>query len=323
MGKIAFLRKISFLEKIILFRDRLMEKYGLFKKKEEFKKRLYFKRVKKEDNKKRKLVERDINNLPVNILNYDMSKRNIIISVTSYGNRVERFLPYALYSMITQELLPNKIVVNIDKNRWNDDNIPTLLKKIRLCGIEINYVTDFGPHTKLLPTLEKYPNDIIVTLDDDIYYDKTVLKELYEAYTKSNKKSVICRAGKLYRGHTHNWAKYSEFPDLNKSNIDNRILPYGVGGVLYPPNIFTNEIFNSDIFRKYCPLADDIWFSVMELRDNIDVVYLKDSSWEKTSCCVDRYEEFNIENSQSLYIRNDLHNKNDEQFDNLIIYYNL
>ncbi len=41
------------------------------------------------------------------------------------------------------------------------------------------------PYKKLIPVLEKYPDDIIVTADDDIFYRPDWLKILYDEHLKS------------------------------------------------------------------------------------------------------------------------------------------
>jgi hypothetical protein len=44
-----------------------------------------------------------------------------------------------------------------------------------------------------------------------------------------------------------------------------RLLPLGVGGVLYPPGILHSEVVNAGVFLNICPTADDIWFKAMSL----------------------------------------------------------
>ena len=46
-------------------------------------------------------------------------------------------------------------------------------------------------------------------------------------------------------------------------------IPTGVGGVLYPPHCFTEEVFNENDFMDICGRADDIWFKAMCLYSGI------------------------------------------------------
>lgn len=314
------LREVKILRPLFALRDFIWEKTGMFDLKKRIKRKLYFRRAAKEDDKRRKAIADKIMQLPNDLLS-PKEGINIVASMTSYGKRVEHFAPYALYTVFMQKTRPNRIVLNIDESKWNEDNIPNLLKCLVNCGLEINFVHDVGPHTKLLPTLSKYPDDIIITFDDDVYYDDLAIDELYNRYIESDSKSILCREGKLFQHAQGKWKKYSEFPDL-KPGMSGRCLPYGVAGVLYPPNIFSDEIFNESVFRKLCPLADDVWFAVMELRDNISTIYVYPNSWDFRNV-IDNNEEYNPLSSGALYMQNDLLSKNDEQMSALLEYYNL
>ncbi len=46
----------------------------------------------------------------------------------------------------------------------------------------------------------------------------------------------------------------------------------GCGGILYPPHMFSTEVFHVDHIKKYCKYADDVWLKVMELISGISVV---------------------------------------------------
>ena len=45
----------------------------------------------------------------------------------------------------------------------------------------------------------------------------------------------------------------------------------GVGGVLYPPNIFDQTLFDKSIFLEKCKYADDIWLTFNAFRLNIKI----------------------------------------------------
>ena len=47
------------------------------------------------------------------------------------------------------------------------------------------------------------------------------------------------------------------------------LISVGVSGVLYPPKIFSKEVFNEKVFLKICPNADDIWLKSMALLNGI------------------------------------------------------
>ena len=49
---------------------------------------------------------------------------NLTVSLTSHGKRVADFAPFAIYSIFQQKVLPNRIVLNINQEKWNDGNQP-------------------------------------------------------------------------------------------------------------------------------------------------------------------------------------------------------
>ena len=49
---------------------------------------------------------------------------------------------------------------------------------------------DIKSYRKLIPTLKKYPNNMIVTADDDLIYNKDWLEKLYKAHLKYPKDIV-------------------------------------------------------------------------------------------------------------------------------------
>ena len=309
------------LRPIIAMRDWLWNRLGLFPIKRAIKHKLYFKKVAKEDEARRRVVAEKIMQLPDNMLQ-SIDGTNIIVSMTSYGYRVEKTCPYAIYSILQQDRLPNRVVLNIDKEKWNDKNIPALLKKLQQVGVEINYTQDIGPHTKFIPTLQKYPDDIIITADDDVYYDRGMITELYICFEQTDKTSVVCREGKSIVRKNGRIIKYSDLPHIKEAKGTDEKLPFGVGGVLYPPHIFGDEIFNLKAMRQLAPKADDIWFSAMELYYRIGVQYVSNNSW-RGNMDVDRNEEYNESVSGALYQTNDVQGMNNIQWDAVIKHYNL
>lgn len=317
------LRNVKILRPIFRLRDNVMTKLHLFEAKKKIKHWLYFRRLQIEDFIRRQQMARKIRKLPTNILR-PIEGQNIIVSMTSFGKRVKSSAAYALYSILLQQQLPNRIVLNLNREKWNNNNLPKLLKCLQRAGVEMNFCEDVGPHTKLLPTLQKYPDDIIITVDDDICYDDTLISELYTAYQSSDQRSVICRDGKYICKRNGKYIPYSQCVSLDAICYDEIVstIPFGVGGVLYPPHIFSDEIYNKTVFRQLCRFADDVWFGIMELRDKVKIIYLPNNSYHK-AIPVDRVLAYSWTNPGNLMFLNDTLGKNDEQFTSLLEYYNL
>ena len=150
---------------------------------------------------------------------------------------------------------------------------PNVLEKFKISG-QIGKTSDMinefiKSFKKLIPTLELYPNAFIVTADDDIYYPYSWLETLCNYY-KGNQKEVIChRAHKIKLNENNLPLPYLKWEHPKKKLVsDILIFPGTGGGVLYPPGVFKNEIFNQSVFKKICFTSDDIWFWWMSRLNN-------------------------------------------------------
>ena len=103
---------------------------------------------------------------------------DIIVSLTSYGRRVKDCVPYTVYWFFKQKVKPSKIVLWLDDDIWNEGNIPVRLKFLSRFGLEIRFCKDIKSYKKLVYSLQYYPENSIVTIDDDLMYYKSLLKDL-------------------------------------------------------------------------------------------------------------------------------------------------
>lgn len=193
---------------------------------------------------------------------------DIIVSLTTYGKRLYE-VSTTIESIMQGTLLPNKIVLNISSDYLGQE-LPFLLKRQVERGLEINYCKDIRSYTKLIPTLRKYPDSAIITIDDDLIYGIDFLENLVNTH-KANPNFVCAnRIHEIVLGENGiplpyrkwNWCANPQGPSpLNFLT--------GVGGVLYPPKCFDREVFNEDVFLDICKFADDIWFFAMLLKNDI------------------------------------------------------
>lgn len=324
-GKMQILMKLGKTNffRILIFARKKLLRMGFFKLKNKFKTEFQYLRIKIEDRAKKKEILKLIQRLPQNILpTVQAGDEEIIISLTSYGKRVKTSVPYAIYSLFQQDKLPNRIVLFLDSENWNDRILPTPLKRLKESGLEIYYCPDIRSYKKLVPALEMFPNSIIVTVDDDVYYNPKCLYELYEKYLKSDKRSVICHRAAVVEKVNGKFTLPTKWRTQLEGNDLSTYSAIGVGGVLYPPGIFDNEIYNREIFHKLAPTTDDLWFWVMEIRNNIRVIPLINSTL-KLNENIDRLNQMDNRKSDGLFIQNCLQGGNDKQLNNLLEYYQL
>ncbi len=214
-----------------------------------------------------------------NISDKDLSSTtiDIVVSLTSYGKRLNE-IQYTLYSILKQSHRPKKIILNISKDHFpkTEDELPISLRKLLKFGIEINWTKDIKSFTKLIPTLVKYPNEIIVTADDDIYYHSNWLNLLYVSYLNYPNDIHVHNATKIGK----DGSKFNQYIDwrLAKSNTPSAYnFLKGYAGVLYPPHSFYHDVFNEHLFLDLAPTADDIWFWAMVVLNHKSIRVVKNN----------------------------------------------
>lgn len=295
---------------------------GYYKIKSQWRWRQYISALQKEDAERKAEAIAWIEAINHRLLPDVKETGNVTVSLTSHSKRVSDFAPFAIYSIFHQTVLPNRIVLNINQEKWNEDNLPELIKKLMVAGLEVNFCEDVGPHTKLLPAMQKYPEDVIITIDDDIYYDKELVEELLSTREASGKKNVVvCRTALEITFDNGKMLPYSQWPQATPDSKA-YLSPFGWSGMLYSPHCFTDEVFNKAVYRELCPHADDIWFTIMELIGNVPIAMVKETHWTGKGE-VDHTNEYVAQNSDALHFQNVSNGGNDAQLAKLIEYYDL
>lgn len=316
------LRNNRFLHPLFVIRDWVMEKSGLFAWKAKIKQKIFFRRLLREDAEKKRRIDAELMHMPTGLVSGEYTSEDIVISLTSYGKRVTEALPYALYSLLTQTLLPKKIVVYLDKDNWSDNRLPVILRRIKEIGVDFRYCEDLRSYKKLIPALSDFPDNPIVTVDDDFYYNPMYLEQMMKAYTSSDKKTVLGQWGCIPEKKAGKFLPYSQWKDCKYGTEESPISFFGCGGCYYPPHVFDEEILKKDLFMKMCPTADDIWFWIMEERLGIKRKYInqKGYGW---NIPVDRIYDYKVTADNCLTTENVVNGKNDIQLRTLLDYYQL
>ena len=140
------------------------------------------------------------------------------------------------------------------------------MEKLVEKGLEIRFCHDIKSYKKLIPALSEFPDDFIITADDDVFYHYDWFKILM-LYHKKNPGKIIChRAHGITVDKNHNVLPYLRWDKcINPDQYfdQNSVFPVGIGGIFYPAKCFHKEVLNEDRFTKLAPFADDIWFWAM------------------------------------------------------------
>lgn len=190
-------------------------------------------------------------------------KKQVIISLTSFPEAVS-FAIQAIKSILNGSVLPDKVILYLTASQFPEGKIPFELEELRKNTLfEVRfYEENIRSYTKLIPALKDFPDDIIVTIDDDILYNKNMLRDLLRLH-KQYPNAIVGHRVRHFKPNTpyRSWKRYKEHRYLLKSlkprysNIQT-----GVGGVLYPPCSLDKKMLDSKIFMEMAPTVDDIWF---------------------------------------------------------------
>lgn len=204
------------------------------------------------------------------ISNYKYEDAQIIVSMTSYGRRLFD-TAYTIQSVMRQSMKPNRLILWIDEK--DKDNIPCLLQRLQKRGLEIKvYPNDIRSYKKLIPSLIQFPEDIIITLDDDIFYEVDVIERLVRAHRANPNTICALRCHKVLFDINNNPLPYNSWQwNCQDVSTSKHNFLTGVGGVLYPPHSLDPEVLNEDAFTKLAPTADDVWFYCMALKANTPI----------------------------------------------------
>jgi len=228
-----------------------------------------------------------------------------IVTLTSYGKRTEDTVSYAIWSLFEQSVQPDRIILWLDGENWNVGNIPALLKTEMEMGLEIKFCEDIKSYKKLNFALQEFPNDVLITVDDDAYYPKDWLEKLLETHRKNPEKICCHRAHVIRKGKPYNRWKWKA---TETDNAD-MLFPTGIGGVLYPPHSLDLTRLNE--IMKLAPQADDIAYWAMAKLKNTKYALVKNN-----------YFEFSLVNgmdeSDSLMAMNRERGENDLQFNEVV-----
>lgn len=301
---------------------KILDILGYYSIKKKIKQHFFYRRLKKEDADRKEEVKKAIDAMAGLQLSSKGDKSDIIVSLTSYGARVNDTLPYTLYSLLTQTRKPNRIVVWLDEDHWDEEKLSPILVKLKGHGIEFYYVPDIRSYKKLIPALKMFPDNVIITVDDDLYYNPKTIEWLVDSYQKSDKHSVIGTWAFTAKKRDGHYLPYSVWKEKENDNDSKEYSLIGCGGILYPPHIFDEEILKEDLFMEMAPTADDLWFWVMEKRLGISVRLIPQARYG-LHITVNRLDDWEPNRGGSLHYINDLQGKNDVQLSRLISYYNI
>lgn len=236
----------------------------------------------------------------------------VIVSLTSIPSRL-KIIHLVIKSIFNQSHLPLKIILWLNEDLKNI--IPKTLNNFPSSIFEIRFSKLDCPHLKLVESLKAFPNEIIVTCDDDLIYAKNWLENLYSEHIKYPKAIIAHGTYQIQFDEKGNYLPYKKWKTSKKLTNPKTIFPLGVWGVIYPPNSFSKMVLNEDLFLKLTPKADDLWFKAMSLLNSTESKQSENPPKQAIP----------IIGSQKIALKKDnvSKNRNDDQWTAVSRYFNL
>ncbi len=262
---------------------------------------------------------KDLNKLGVT---KEKRSQKLIVSLTSFPGRIDEVC-YTIYSLLTQSLKPDILILWLKEEEFSNDFQQKELCLLEQWGLTIKfYHKNFRSYNKLIPVFSEYPNDVIITADDDIYYEKDWLQKLYSSSLYFPDSIVCHRAHEVVFDKKKKILPYNKWNKniLNSENDSSILFATGVGGILYPPNSLHSDVIKAKLFMKLAPDADDVWFWIMALKRGTKIILSKDNIRDLTYVNVET--ELGLNKQLTLAKKNIWSNVNDSQIKNVIEYYN-
>lgn len=207
----------------------------------------------------------------------------IIVSLTSYPGRIHG-VSKVIKTLMIQTKMPDKIILWLSKVEFPnlEYDLPEDLLELRKYGLIITWVEeDLKPHKKYFYAMQIYSEDIIITVDDDIFYSPMLVECLLDSYLRHPHAISCTRVNLMLRDQQNQLLDYDKWIKNHALIEDVEVMDYlavGCGGVLYPPKIFSlTKLCDKKAIYENCLFQDDLWLKVNEVLQGIPIVLAKNS----------------------------------------------
>lgn len=206
-----------------------------------------------------------------------LKSRKIIVSLTSYPARIQG-VSTVLKSILSQTLPADEIVLWLAESQFagKEADLPEeLVQMEKENNVQIRWCDDLKPHKKYFYSMQEYPDDLVVTIDDDVIYSSKTLENLYYSYLMHPDAVSANRAHLMIVDEHGKLLPYNDWireTDGCRWQPSMQLFAVGVGGVLYPPHLLHQDLFQKQVIIDNCIYADDLWLKAMEVVNQIPVV---------------------------------------------------
>ena len=253
-------------------------------------------------------------------LNTPQRDKKLIVTLTSFPERIKE-VHLGITTLLNQTLKPDMIILWLAEDEFpnKEKDLPQALLNLQKYGLTIRWCENLKSYKKIVPALLEYPDDILVTADDDLFYRKDWLELLYKSYEQNPdylyghriKEILTVKEGQNVT------AKYLDMPVNSQAENKNYLATSGAG-LLFPPGSLYKDAARRELFMNLAPQGDDLWLWAMAELNN-KKVKLVDGHINKLYY-INPFRDFELVNTKTLYSSNKL-GMNDTQLQAILEYY--
>jgi len=183
----------------------------------------------------------------------------VVVSMTSYPARIENAW-LSIESLLRQSVSPKHLLLVLAEDEFPDRVLPKRICQQQKRGLDVMWTEKTaGSYDKLLPPLQEFPGLPIITCDDDKFFPRTLLKQLYTA-SLANPKTVVGARGWKIRLNNQTLEYGVGWTRAERGASGHALLLPGGNGCLYPPGSLHESVLDTVSALAKAPTADDLWF---------------------------------------------------------------
>lgn len=197
--------------------------------------------------------------------------QEIIVSLTSYPKRINTIW-LTIETLLRQTIKPDRVILWLADTQFNGkDSLPKELLDLEKRGLSIRFCDDLRSHKKYYYVMQEYPKDLVILVDDDMFYPRDTIEKLIRMHKKYPKDICTMTAQVIEPSFETKPSSWRNPKLKERFEHSNRIQIFTGSGSLYPPNSLDKTAFNVELIKTLCPYADDLWLTFMAYRNKTKI----------------------------------------------------
>ena len=195
--------------------------------------------------------------------------QKIIVSLTSYPKRIGTVW-LTVETLLRQNMKPDMIILWLAREQFPKgiNDLPVDLIRLQNRGLTIKFCDDLRSHKKYYYALQEYPEDLVILVDDDMFYPRDLVQKLFQLHSKYPD-NICCMSAQVITDFQNSCPSQWRNPMLNEKYFDsNEIQVFTGSGSIFPPKVLKEDTFNKALIKNLCPYADDLWLTYMALTNH-------------------------------------------------------